>query len=185
MKFNFVRLLSIFILFTLIIYSCTSEDNSVNPPSGNSLINTSFEKNGYFSTDGWILPAQSDSSKDVPANGGNYSLLLYSNAPPEVFAEIKVPAMTQFSDFRLSLWSKSIGVTNNVYGKAILSLIRNGSVIKSQSVTLDDISWRNYSIEDTFSVAENDSFKVQLSGGVNQILGGSTYFDLCKLEAVE
>ena len=176
--------LTAIILLAIFISGCT-EETTTEPSEENLLINTSFEKNGMFSADGWTLPSNSDSSSDVPANGGKYSLLLYSNAPPEVFAEIKVPAMTQFSDFRLSLWSKSIGVTNNVYGKAILSLIRNGSVIKSQSVTLDDISWRNYSIEDTFSVAENDSFKVQLSGGVNQILGGSTYFDLCKLEAIE
>jgi hypothetical protein len=185
MKFNLVRLLSVFILFALIIYSCTSEDNSVNPPSANSLINTSFEKNGYFSTDGWILPAQSDSSKDVPANGGNYSLLLKASWFPELYAEIKVPVLSEYNNYKLSFWSKSSGVTSGVFGRGILSLLRNGSTIKSKSITVNVNNWRSYTIIDTFDVAEGDSFLVQLTAGISQLLPGDTNFDLCTLEAIE
>lgn len=185
MKYKLVRLLSVIILSTLLIYKCTSEDNSVNPPVANSLINTSFEKNGYFSADGWILPAQSDSSTDVPAEGGNYSLLLRANWFPELYAEIKVPILSEYNNYKLSFWSKSSGVTSGVYGRGILSLLRNGSTVKSKSITVNDINWRSYTIVDTFDVAEGDSFLVQLTGGISQLLPGESYFDLCTLEAIE
>jgi hypothetical protein len=174
------------ILIAFYFSGCSKDDNSVNPPNGILVWSTSFEKDGFFSTEGWTLPSNSDSSTDVPAEGGKYSLLLESNSPPEVFAEIKVPVMTQYSDYKLSLWSYSTGITNDVNGKAVLSLLRNGSVVKSQSVLIDaSVSWYNYTIEDTFSVTANDSFLVQLSGGVSQLLPGKTFFDLIKLEAIE
>jgi hypothetical protein len=186
MKINFLINVTIILLVTLFISSCSKEENSVNPPtSGNYLINTSFEKNGFFSAEGWTLPLQSDSSTDVPPNGGKYSLLLQASWGLELYAEIKIPVLTQYNDYKLSFWSRSTGITNGVYGRAILSLWRNGSVIKSQSTTVDDNTWRSYSIIDTFSVTQGDSFLVQLSGGTSQLLPGNTYFDLCTLEAVE
>ena len=182
MKINFLFNLTIFLLVTLLISSCSKEENSVNPPSsGNYLINTSFEKNGFFSADGWTLPSNSDSSSIVPLNGGKYSLLLESVAPPEEFAEIKVPVLTQFNNYTFSFWSYS----NGVYGRAILSLLRNGSIIDSTSISIQEINWYNYTISDTFNVAAGDSFLVQFSGGTSQLLPGKTYFDLCTLEAVE
>lgn len=185
MKIKLFSFFTISILIAFFVVSCSEEETSVNPPSGNALINTSFEKNGKFSADGWTLPTQSDSSADVPPNGGTYSLELESNQPPELYAEIMVPVLTQFNSYRLSFWSKSNGVSSGIYGKAILSLIRNGSEVKSISMTLDNIVWSSNTIADTFSVANGDSFKVQLSGGANQLLPGNTKFDLCKLEAVE
>ena len=92
MKINFLINVTIILLVTLFISSCSKEENSVNPPtSGNFLINTSFEKNGFFSADGWTLPSNIDSSSLVPLNGGKYSLGLIAVSPPEVFAEIKKP----------------------------------------------------------------------------------------------
>ena len=185
MKTKLFSFLTISILITFFVSSCSENETSVNPPSGNTLINTSFEKNGQFSADGWTLPAQSDSSKDVPPNGGNYSLLLKASWFPELYAEIKVPVLSQYNNYKLSFWSKSTGVTGGVYGRGILSLLRNGSTLKSKSITVDDIIWRSYTIVDTFSVAEGDSFLVQLTAGISQLLPGDTYFDLCTLEAVE
>ena len=182
MKYELVSLFTLFIMFALLTSSCTKEENSVNPPtSGKYLINTSFEKNGFFSADGWTLPSNSDSSSIVPLNGGKYSLLLESVAPPEVFAEIKVPVLTQFNNYTFSFWSYS----NGIYGRAILSLLRNGLIIDSTSISIQELSWYNYTISDTFNVAAGDSFLVQFSGGTSQLLPGKTYFDLCTLEAVE
>lgn len=183
-----IKLLGFFIISILITFfasSCSEDESSVNPPAGNSLINTSFEENGYFSSDGWTLPVQSDSSKDVPTNGGNYSLLLKASWFPELYAEIKVPVLSQYNNYKLSFWSKSTGVTSGVYGRSILSLLRNGSILKSKSIIVDDIIWRSYTIVDTFNVSEGDSFLVQLTAGISQLLPGETYFDLCKLEAIE
>jgi hypothetical protein len=182
MKYKLVSIFAVIILFLMFTSGCTNEENSVNPPSGIAILNTSFEENGFFSAEGWTLPLLSDSSTDVPTNGGKYSLLLESVSPPEVFAEIKVPVLSQYNNYKLSFSSKSTG---GVYGRAILSLLRNGFTIKSQNKAVNDITWHSYTIIDTFNVAAGDSFLVQLSAGTSQLLPGKTYFDLCTLEAVE
>jgi hypothetical protein len=182
MDLNSIELTKIFalILFALIIFSCTEEETT-EPTDENLLINTSFEKNGRFSSDGWTLPAQSDSSSDVPSGGGSFSLVLEATQPPEAYAQIKVPVKTEFNEFKLTFWSKF----SVIEGKAILYLLRGGSIIKSTSITVDDIIWKSYSIQDTFSVVTGDSFMVQLTAGITQLLPGKTYFDLCKFYGVE
>ncbi len=179
MKYKFfVKLLS-YLLFALLIFGCTEEETT-EPTDENLLINTSFEKDGKFSSEGWTLPVQGDSSKDVPAGGGSYSLELETSQPPEVYAQIIVPVKTVYNEYKLTLWSKY----SVIEGKAILSLIRNGSAIKSLSILVEDISWKSYSIRDTFNVASGDSFMVQLTGASSQLLPGKTYFDLCQLQGI-
>ncbi len=80
-----------------------------------------------------VGPSQTEANflLDVPPDGGSYSLELNATAPPEDYAFIKVPVKTQYTINKLTFWSKSAGVSSNIYGKAILSLIRNGSEIKS------------------------------------------------------
>ena len=70
----------LFILFALFIYGCTEEETT-EPTDENTLLYSSFEKNGKFSSDGWSLPALADSSNDVPTGGGNFSLLLDASQP--------------------------------------------------------------------------------------------------------
>ena len=183
MKHRLIARRLTFILFAMLISACTEE--TTEPTDENTLLYTSFEKNGMFSSDGWKLPAQYDSSTDVPAGGGNFSLLLEASQPPEVYAYIKVPVKTNFNEFKLSFWSKSKGVTSNIYAKAILSLVRNGTILKSRSILIDQIDWRSFSIQDTFNVAEGDSFIVQLSGGMHHLLLLETYFDLCRLYGID
>ena len=168
------------LLFTLYILGCT-DDEPTEPTDENTLLYSSFEKDGRFSFDGWTLPDQSDSSSDVPSGGGNFSLLLEASQPPEVYAYIKVPVKAEFTEYKLTIASKYSGIE----GKMILSLFRNGSVIKSSSILIDDIIWESYSIQDTYNVASGDSFMVQLTAGFSQLLPGKTYFDLCTLYGVD
>jgi len=167
-------------LFSLFIYGCTEEETT-EPTDENTLLSSSFEKNGKFSPDGWSLPALADSSNDVPTGGGNFSLLLEASQPPEVYAQIKVPVKTDYNEFKLTFWSKY----SVIEGKVILSLVRNGSVIDSSSIMVDDIIWKSYSIQDTFSIAAGDSFMVQVTAGISQLLPGKTYFDLCRLYGID
>jgi len=168
------------ILLALLISACTN-DEPTEPTDENTLLYSSFEKNGKFSSDGWSLPALADSSNDVPTGGGNFSLLLEASQPPEVYAQIKVPVKTDYNEFKLTFWSKY----SVIEGKVILSLVRNGSVIDSSSIMVDDIIWKSYSIQDTFSVAAGDSFMVQVTAGISQLLPGKTYFDLCRLYGID
>jgi len=176
---SFTKILVVF-LFVLFIYGCTEEETT-EPTDENTLLFSSFEKNGKFSPDGWSLPALADSSNDVPTGGGNFSLLLEASQPPEVYAQIKVPVKTDYNEFKLTFWSKY----SVIEGKVILSLVRNGSVIDSSSIMVDDIIWKSYSIQDTFSVAAGDSFMVQLTAGRTQTFSGKSYFDLCRLYGID
>jgi len=184
MKKQILFITSLLVIPVLIFLSCTEEEIT-EPTEENLLLSTSFEQNGKFSAEGWTLPIGSDSSLDVPSGGGKYSLILEASNPPELYAEIMVPVKTQFNEFKFTFWSKSTSVTNNIYGKAILTLVRNGSAVKSSDVTIDNIIWKSYSIQDTFTVASGDSFLVQLTGGISQLFSGKSYFDLCKLYGVE
>jgi len=173
------KFLFVFILL-FIICSC-SEEEPIAPTEENLLLNTSFEKNGKFSSDGWFLPEGSDSSTDVPHGGGNYSLMLNANWGNDLYAEIKVPVKTEYSEFKLTFWSKY----SVIEGKAILSLVRNGSTIKSLNILVDDIIWQSYSIQDTFSSVAGDSFMVQFTAGFTNLISGKTYFDLCQLQGIK
>lgn len=184
MRHKLLTQILLFILFALFIYGCTEEDTT-EPTDENTLLFSSFEKNGRFSSEGWTLPAQSDSSSDVPSGGGNFSLLLEASQPPENYAYTKVPVKTQFNNYNLTFWAKSTGVSSGIIGKATLSLLRNGSVIKSSSISVDDIIWKSYSIQDTFSVASGDSFRVELTAGISQLFSGKSYFDLCRLYGID
>ena len=184
MKHRLIARRLTYIFLALLIIGCTEEETT-EPTDENTLLYSSFEENGKFSSDGWTLPTQSDSSSDVPSGGGKFSLVLEASQPPEVFAQIKVPVKTEFNEFKLTFWSKSNGVTSDINAKAILSLVRNGSILKSQSILIDQIDWRSFSMQDTFNVAEGDSFMVQLSGGMHQLLSLETYFDLCILYGVD
>lgn len=149
------------------------------------LLLSSFEKNGQPSSDNWSLPTDAKFSNDAPSGGGSYSLELQANAPPEIYAQIKVPVSIDFNNYSLTIWSKSTGVTNNIYGKAILSLLRNGALVQSSSISVDNIIWQSYSIRDSFNIVVGDSFMVQLTAGASQLFSGKTYFDVCKLRAVD
>ncbi len=63
------KFLFVFILL-FIICSCNEEEPTA-PTEENLLLNTSFEKNGQASSDGWTLPNGSNSSTDVPPDGGS------------------------------------------------------------------------------------------------------------------
>jgi hypothetical protein len=183
---NNKHLKKIFFLFTLFIFLCScAEEETTAPTEENLLLSTSFEKNGVASSEGWKLPAGNAFSSDTPPDGGSYSLQLIANNPPEVYASIKVPVKTQYTINKLSFWAKSNGVTSNIYGKAVLSLIRNGNELKTRSIQVEEIAWQNFSIQDTFNVAEGDSFLVQLSGGINQLLSAKSYFDLVQLQGIK
>lgn len=180
MKIRFYNNNLIFLLLVLFLTGCTDEETT-QPPDENTLINTSFEKEGQPYADGWTLPAGAKFSTDTPFNGGSYSLKLESTQAPEQYAYIKVPGKVEYNFYQLTFSAKYI----DVRGRAILSIIRNGSVVKEVSISIDELDWSSYSIADTFNVAVGDSFMVQLTGGIVPFLPGETHFDLCKLQAVE
>lgn len=176
--------ISLLVIVSLILFAC-AEDETTEPNEDNLLYETSFESNGRFFSDGWSLSSLSDSSNSTPPGGGNFSLVIDASQPPEVFSSIKVAAKNQYSINRLTFWSKASGVTSNVYGKAVLSVVRNGAELRSKSILIDQINWQSFSIQDTFTVAAGDSFLIKFSGGLSQLLSGKSYFDLVQLQGIK
>lgn len=179
-----VYIFYILLITTILVLGC-AEEETTEPNEDNLLYETSFESNGSFSTDGWTISAASKSSNSTPPGGGSYSLEINATDPPEVFSTFRVAAKTQYSINRLEFWSKASGVSSNVYGKAVLSLVRNGAELQSSSISIDRIDWGTFTLQDTFAVAAGDSFLVKLSGGMNQLLSGKTYFDLIQLQGIK
>ena len=183
MNFNFLKILLPLFILSICIISCSEEDTT-EPTEENLLLSTSFEENGVVSSEGWKLPVGSEFPMDAPPNGGIFSLKLQANSSLE-YAYIKVAVKTQYKINKLTFWSKSTGVTSDIYGEAVLALIRNGAELKSQSIQIDEITWTSFSIRDTFDVAPGDSFMVKFNGGIAQLLPASAYFDLVQLQGIE
>jgi len=178
-KFLLIILSSLFLL-----WNCDECSTCTNPPDEEDkiLVNTSFEKNGNPSADGWNIssPPFGDFVIDAPTDGGTYSVALDAGNPGGE-AAITVNALTNFDIYKLSFFAKF----ENINGTAGLFFIKNGVVIKNSNITITDTSWTLYSITDTFQTSTGDSIKVLFRGGITQLLPGKNYFDLCKLEAVE
>ena len=176
--------ISLLVIVSLILFAC-AEDETTEPNEDNLLYETSFENNGSFSSDGWSLSAHSRSSTQKPPGGGSYSLEIEATDPPEIYSSIKIAAKTQYTINRLTFWSKSSGYVSGVYGKAILSVVRNGAELQSKSILIDKIDWSTFTIQDTFAIAAGDSFLIKLTGGMNQLLSGNSYFDLVQLQGIK
>ena len=169
----------------LLFWNCDECSTCTNPPDEEDkiLVNTSFEKNGNPSADGWII-SQSPLGNfitDTPPDGGTYSVALEASNPFGGEAVITVKSLIDFDIYKLSFYAKF----ENISGTARLFFIKNGAVSKQNIITITDTSWTLYSITDTFQTSAGDSIKILFRGGTTQIAPGKTFFDLCKLEAVE
>jgi len=177
-KFLLIILSSLFLL-----WNCDECSTCTNPPDEEDkiLVNTSFEKNGNPSTDGWMISiALGYFVTDTPTGGGSYSIALEASNPGGE-AVITVGALTGFNVYRLNFFAKF----ENISSSATLSFIRNGTVSKEKNISITNTNWTSYSIKDTFQTNVGDSIRILFRGGIIQLLSGRTYFDLCKLEAVE
>jgi hypothetical protein len=166
----------------LAIPGCSKEDSnsSTSADSINYIHNSSFEYNNMPSLDNW----RSDQglsvifSNDVPPGGGTWSVMLQTVWGPVLMLENTVAAVPGTQFLRYSVWSKGEGVM----GKAEFYVIRQDSMILRKGFDITDSSWVWYSYLDTVTLVAGDSLCVRLSGGFSNLLAGSTWFDLCKIE---
>lgn len=151
--------------------------------SGNLLLNPSFESNGAPSMKYWTVEDTFlvDFSPDVPPGGGSYSLAITADWAPPVFVRTTVGAPTGTYRYRLSLWGKS----ENIPGIVYLAIQKPDTLIwllREVIIYPADSTWREYSMLDTITIKTSDKLVVNLGGGVSQLSGGKTYYDLCSLE---
>lgn len=180
-KKSILLMLSSLFLF----WNCNEGSTLTNSPGEEDKIqvNTSFEKNGNPSADGWIIsqPPLGNFITDTPPDGGTYSVALEAGNPFGGEATITVKSLTNFDIYNLSFYAKF----EKIKGTAGLFFIKDGAVSKGNIISVTDTSWTLYSIIDTFQTSTGDSIKILFRGGTTPIIEGKTFFDLCKLEAVE
>ncbi|MCK5346982.1 MAG: hypothetical protein KAR20_26415, partial [Candidatus Heimdallarchaeota archaeon] len=91
----------------ILLWNCDDCSTCTDPPGEEDkiLVNTSFEKNGNPSADGWSITL-GDFSTDTPPGGGNYSVALEANNPFGGEATITVKSLTDFDIYKLSFYAK-------------------------------------------------------------------------------
>jgi hypothetical protein len=119
-----------------------------------------------------------DFSQDVPPDGGGWSVSINSYPNTDVFLLTKVPATTGSHVYRLSVWSKRIGIG----GSAGIIIRRDDSLFVSSSMSIGGTEWSEVALIDTILASTGDSVGVILSGGISLTGSGTTYFDRCALE---
>ncbi len=177
------RLLPASLAVLLTVASCQQPSELIDPAaSSNLLSNGSFELHGNSSLLGWT-PENPDTnlvriSTDVPINGGRYSLSIETVWGPKSTLCTGAPVTPGMHSYRLSLRAKRSGIGGEV------TLSHRGSNTTSVSGTLavQDSDWTHYALLEPVFAQSGDSLIVTLSGGSSQILRGTTWFDMVRLE---
>lgn len=177
------KLLNCFFVFVVAVgmHSCKKSDGTiVGPPNATNLIsNYSFEMNGTPSLQGWE-PADTSVARlspDVPPNGGTWSIYIETSWLPAARVQTVIAMPQGNYSYRLSTWARRQQIGGTV------SLLLNGTIRKSLPIV--DTAWTAYTISDTLSTVVGDTVIVWLAGGADELLGGRTYFDICRFERLD
>lgn len=169
-------------VLSVLMFSCSKEENPVTPPpESNILLNSSFEKNGLPDDDGWTISVRplGEITNQAPPNGGTFCLKLEASNPGGM-ATKTIPVMMDKQVYKFSFWAK----TNEPSSVSSFELIRNGQVENHTELSITDTLWTEYSIVDTFQVVNNDSLRITFQERFTPLLMLESYFDLVKVEAI-
>lgn len=184
-----MRYTTLLLLFCSFLSSSCS--NSVTGPnsSQNLLANSTFQRNGTPSLEGWVVPDTSavHFSTDVPQGGSGSSIVMHAAwFAPWPSNSIFTTVLPQAGSHRytLSVLAKDTGVGGN----ALVYLNRPGTANSSLLATLhidSGATWMYYSQTDTLTAASSDTLFVVVNGGGTEIVSGTTYFNTCKFELLK
>lgn len=187
------QLLIYFILVLILIAGCSENNNNiVEPPDdGNLIKNNSFEFNNNPSLNYWFNKSADTSyvgfSKDVPTDGGNYSVRLKNewSFPGILVYFVMPPAGTH--RYRLSISGKAI--PNNpgsiAGGSVALFQMSSGNASPEGFIHFTDTTWTRDSIIDTLTTTGLDTLLIHLQGNIDQWSNGNVLFDLCTFEKLD
>jgi hypothetical protein len=178
MKMGGLKLLTGIVLFILSVQGCTMQTNSAEIEI--PLVNPSFEINGAPSLQGWTYndccPQLHGFSTDVPPHGGQFSVSIdFAGGPYWIYAILPVSA--GLNSYTFSAWAKYWGLRGHLW----IARKHGNEIDIIRTVTIADTSWRQYFVTTPVILGIGDSLVVGLDGGSEQLVGGTSYFDLCKL----
>jgi hypothetical protein len=144
--------------------------------------NSSFEVSGIASIEGWTYWSNVDSmvefSNDTPPGGGNWSIrLAIGDRVGKQLARVIETPIGHYR-YRLSVWGKGILWDVGGFTPELGSVRVYLNETVRMSVTLQDTTWSEVNITDSFATAIGDSVTVVIHGGAMS----ETYFDLCRFQ---
>ncbi|MDZ7260698.1 MAG: hypothetical protein ONB05_01070 [candidate division KSB1 bacterium] len=187
-----------FILYTLTFaligfMSCRKSENAgVAPPTdANLIVNSSFERNGAPTLQGWNSNSVDTSyvnfSNDTPSGGGSYSVKLRNGwtIQSTIWYCLMPPIGTH--RYQLSVWAKAMRSNALVEagGDVILMTKKGGVLSFRKSIHFADTVWTTGSLIDTLTTSSTDSVVVTLRGNIDQSSAGYVLFDLCRFEKLD
>jgi hypothetical protein len=169
---------------TLIFQGC-SKDNSGGGSSSDTISyirNYSFEYNNLPSLDDWRSEQGMalNMSNSTPPGGGSWSVILETSWDPNNYLKSTVVAPQGNVRLLYSFWAKAEGLGGN----AEFYVIHQDSLDVRMVFNVTDTTWTQHSALDTLTLVTGDSIGVRISGAVNQLLTGKTWFDLVKIRKI-
>ena len=183
MKSYVVSLICIPIL-SVAISGCTKDSSG----GGNTtdtidyIRNYSFEYNNMPSLENWTSDpgfAVEMSNSTLPG-GGSWSVMFETAWGPKHYLKNTVVAPQGNVILLYSVWAKAEGVG----GEAEFFIVHQYNLTVRKLFAITDTTWIQLSALDTLTLASGDSIGVRVSGGVNQLLTGKTWFDLARIEKI-
>jgi len=165
---------SIFILCAVLsLTACKKEET----PEG-YVSNGSFESNGNFSTDGWVV-SNGTSATDVPTGGGSYSLRLNPAASPgEGYAEYVISDLEGAIAMDISCYMKAFG---DWPGSLTVKKRTEDNVVTTLgTIAYSENNWAQKTVSIAGSLESGDELIIHLSSGSTEIPIDTKYvlFDL-------
>jgi hypothetical protein len=166
---------------------CTKSDITSPALDENLLTNGSFESNNSPSLSGWTPyfndTAYVDFDRDVPPNGGSYSLKLKNYIMSQGSVLTMIPIKQATNRIHFTFWSKSTPTSNfhSVLAVCRINIKKPGIYLIGAMNMYQDSVWTQHTVEDTISVTTVDTLYVELSAGSVDYTSGYSLFDLCRL----
>lgn len=158
------------------------ECDDITGPDGreNLIVNHSFEDESGRSLGGWVFDGVDEPafSENVPAGGGCWSVGLMPGWIPQTNSlayTVAAPPGTHIFEFTFKARRDAVD------GLAKLVLKRPDVILIRRTIGISSAGWTTYSVMDTITAEAGDSIVVHLDGGVTEVAGGHTWYDLVKL----
>jgi hypothetical protein len=183
MKCKFISILCI-VSALLTLPGCSKDDSG----GGNThdtidyIRNYSFEYNNMPSLENWTSDQgfAVEMSNSTPPGGGTWSVMFETVWGPQRYLKNTVVGPQGNVIFLYSVWAKAEGLG----GKAEFFIVHQDILTVRKLFEITDTTWSRLIALDTLALASGDSIGVRVSGAVNQLLAGKTWFDLARIEKI-
>ena len=169
--------LLIYVLLIATITGCSKDDKADVLMS-----NGSFELNGSFTDDDWLVIGGSSSS-DAPTDGGNFSLRLDPQVfPDEGYAEYVISGLTGVQNLTISAYIKAFGDWPSSITVSKLTADNVTTVLATTSSNAAE--WTESSVSISSQFEEGDELLIKLSAGTTETPVSIQYvlFDLITVQ---